>query len=117
MGIDVWVRRDAAQPGPDASVPLVEVPQAIPLEGRPDVSELDWSELRQKVAGCQLCELQRSRTQTVFGVGNPQADWSASLQHADTVAVYMGAMESPKVQQALLSQGHAPATPIISRNC
>lgn len=75
MGIDVWVRRDAAQPGPDASVPLVEVPQAIPLEGRPDVSELDWSELRQKVAGCQLCELQRSRTQTVFGVGDQQASW------------------------------------------
>jgi DNA polymerase len=36
----------------------------------------DWSTLRQQVAACQLCpELVRQRSQTVFGVGNTQADW------------------------------------------
>ncbi|MGD8408115.1 MAG: uracil-DNA glycosylase [Thiohalophilus sp.] len=75
MGIDVWVRRDAEQTGPGAIEPLAELPQEPPVEGRPDVGGLDWSELRQKVAGCQLCELHRSRTQTVFGVGDQQASW------------------------------------------
>jgi DNA polymerase len=38
-------------------------------------AHLDWSELRAAVAACQQCELHRTRTQTVFGVGNPQARW------------------------------------------
>lgn len=75
MGIDVWVRRDAESAGPAVIEPLAELPQAIHVEGRSDVSGLDWSELRQQVAGCQLCELHRSRTQTVFGVGDQKASW------------------------------------------
>lgn len=35
----------------------------------------DWEQLQQQVSGCTLCELHRSRTQTVFGVGNTAADW------------------------------------------
>uniref|UniRef100_UPI0025C06B1E uracil-DNA glycosylase n=1 Tax=Aquabacterium sp. TaxID=1872578 RepID=UPI0025C06B1E len=31
--------------------------------------------LQAAVAGCQACTLCQSRTQTVFGVGHPQADW------------------------------------------
>ena len=45
------------------------------LRRRPDVSRLDWDELQAQVAGCTLCELHSSRTQTVFGVGNRAADW------------------------------------------
>jgi DNA polymerase len=33
-----------------------------------------WDELRESIAACQLCSLHKSRTQTVFGVGNPNAD-------------------------------------------
>jgi DNA polymerase len=40
-----------------------------------DYSHLDWDALRAAVAACQRCELHSSRTQTVFGVGNPQARW------------------------------------------
>jgi DNA polymerase len=36
---------------------------------------MDWSELRARVAVCTRCTLSATRTQTVFGVGNPQADW------------------------------------------
>lgn len=32
-------------------------------------------ELKQTVTNCTRCELHRSRTQTVFGVGHPAADW------------------------------------------
>ena len=35
----------------------------------------DWEELRARVAACTRCSLSATRTQTVFGVGNPHADW------------------------------------------
>jgi DNA polymerase len=40
------------------------------------VATLDWAPLREQVATCTRCdELVANRTQTVFGVGNPQAEW------------------------------------------
>lgn len=36
---------------------------------------MNWEELRQTVAACQRCPLHQGRTQAVFGVGNPSADW------------------------------------------
>ena len=35
----------------------------------------DWEALRRKVAECRLCQLHEGRTQTVFGVGDVNADW------------------------------------------
>ncbi|WP_054774921.1 uracil-DNA glycosylase, partial [Methylogaea oryzae] len=35
----------------------------------------DWEELEGRVAVCTACALHQTRTQTVFGVGNRQADW------------------------------------------
>ena len=40
-----------------------------------DTANLDWPALRQAVAECRACGLCESRTQTVFGVGHPQAHW------------------------------------------
>jgi len=34
-----------------------------------------WIELKQAVPACTACGLLKSRTQTVFGVGDEQADW------------------------------------------
>ena len=34
-----------------------------------------WFELKQAVPACTACELHKSRTQTVFGVGDENADW------------------------------------------
>jgi DNA polymerase len=64
LGIDVWLPRD-------------HVDQEEPPES-PDVARdepLDWEALRAAVAGCSLCSLCQTRTQTVFGVGNTAADW------------------------------------------
>ena len=36
---------------------------------------MDWAALRAAVTACQACGLCQGRTQTVFGVGDPQADW------------------------------------------
>lgn len=63
LGIDVWVPRDHVDP---------EIEEA-----EPEVASggLDWAALRDAVAACTRCKLHESRTQTVFGVGNPNADW------------------------------------------
>jgi uracil-DNA glycosylase family 4 len=34
-----------------------------------------WVELKQAVSGCTRCSLHKTRTQTVFGVGDENADW------------------------------------------
>ncbi|MFC1601995.1 uracil-DNA glycosylase family protein [Pseudomonadota bacterium] len=38
------------------------------------VADLGWDALQKHVAACKACELHRTRTQTVFGVGNQQTD-------------------------------------------
>ncbi|MEN8130099.1 MAG: uracil-DNA glycosylase [Pseudomonadota bacterium] len=81
MGIDVWVRRTLPalitnEPSPssdrDGSASLQD------LEGDLDpdnAATMDWEALRHRVASCTACELHKTRTQTVFGVGDHQADW------------------------------------------
>lgn len=49
-------------------------PQA-PARNASAVSTLDWPALRDAVAGCRACGLCQGRTNTVFGVGDEQADW------------------------------------------
>lgn len=39
------------------------------------VDAMDWPALREAVAGCQACRLCEGRRNTVFGVGDEQADW------------------------------------------
>jgi uracil-DNA glycosylase family 4 len=39
------------------------------------VTTLDWDALEARVAGCELCRLCEKRTNTVFGVGDREADW------------------------------------------
>jgi uracil-DNA glycosylase family 4 len=46
-----------------------------PSESVPAVAEMDLQQLRQTVAVCRRCPLHESRTQAVFGVGSPSADW------------------------------------------
>jgi len=39
------------------------------------ILRMDWPELKATVKGCQACGLRKTCTQTVFGVGDEQADW------------------------------------------
>lgn len=39
------------------------------------ISNMDWMQLKVAVTNCTACPLSESRTQTVFGVGDEQADW------------------------------------------
>ncbi len=47
----------------------VRAPQPAGING------MDWTALRDTVAGCQACGLCQGRTQTVFGVGDTAAEW------------------------------------------
>jgi DNA polymerase len=45
------------------------------VEAKPvNVADMNWQQLAQQVASCQLCELHVTRTQAVLGVGNQQAE-------------------------------------------
>jgi uracil-DNA glycosylase len=46
-----------------------------PAVARSPVAGLGWDELEARVAECQRCRLCEKRTQTVFGVGDREADW------------------------------------------
>jgi DNA polymerase len=91
LGIDRWVSRHAPAP---VVMPAIEAPQIAPATARtpiPDVRPVtpstpvvarqplgditDWGVLRERVAACTACELCKTRTQTVFGVGDTRADW------------------------------------------
>lgn len=39
------------------------------------VTNMNWQELKHEVMYCTACDLCQSRTQTVFGVGDENADW------------------------------------------
>jgi uracil-DNA glycosylase len=57
---------------PIASVPAAHEPTA---PSSTDVSRMNWTELREAVAGCVKCGLCRNRNNTVFGVGDEKARW------------------------------------------
>lgn len=105
MGIRWWAPEDGSADHADASlaVALAEPPPAAgPTVVRPPVDEaptaragaivvpptplqnvvgfdavarMDWSTLRDTVAGCTSCRLCEGRRQTVFGVGHERAHW------------------------------------------
>jgi uracil-DNA glycosylase family 4 len=63
LGIDTWVpRQPLALPAAFGSTPEAALAP-------------DWQLLQDEVAGCVKCALAATRTRTVFGVGNPHADW------------------------------------------
>ena len=69
MEIDIWRARGAQQAGAAAQFGDRETSRAT------DIAILNWDQLQQSVASCTACGLHATRTQTVFGVGDPDADW------------------------------------------
>jgi uracil-DNA glycosylase len=82
--IEAPVLRAAAVPPGAGAPPAVVAPPAVTVAPNSlaarDLSAAreagaDWAELRARVAACTRCSLCQTRTQTVFGVGNQQAEW------------------------------------------
>lgn len=83
MGIQLWQLRHGDLTPTDEVIHREVSAEFAPPESKPvEVIQTDtvqqtggdWSALKSKVEQCTQCELSQSRTQTVFGVGNPQAD-------------------------------------------
>ena len=84
MGIRLWapVAADVPEvPAVPATAPPPETPPppvaaAAASDARAAaIAAMPWTELREAVASCTACGLCRSRRQTVFGVGHPNAHW------------------------------------------
>lgn len=67
----------------ESSRPLAEIPPTPAVMMEPTAGEsfpgelacASWENLQAQVVGCTACALHRTRTQTVFGVGDRNADW------------------------------------------
>ena len=81
LGLKSWTLRDrptgAVPPAAVQTLPVAEPSSPGEVAPAPASREqgADWGELRARVAACTRCSLSATRTQTVFGVGNLQADW------------------------------------------
>jgi uracil-DNA glycosylase len=70
LGLSTWVVRSRS-----VAEPVIEALDQEPGAARAREGGLDWPQLRARVAACTRCSLSATRTQTVFGVGNMQAQW------------------------------------------
>jgi DNA polymerase len=72
--------RDAMVSGPLADRPAAPASVSNEVEAEAvrragAIADMDWQQLQASVAACTACGLCKSRSNTVFGVGNPAADW------------------------------------------
>jgi DNA polymerase len=68
MGVQRWLLRTGEEASVNDGLPVPASDNAQPVAH-------DWTGLEQQVSNCKKCKLHETRTQTVFGVGNRQADW------------------------------------------
>jgi DNA polymerase len=73
MGVTLWELRDRL-PADDRDT-AAPSPLATPVSQVNEEAPLDWESLDRAVAACTRCELHKTRTQTVFGVGSRSAKW------------------------------------------
>jgi uracil-DNA glycosylase family 4 len=78
-----WRLRQVAEPGAGEAETRVGAPEARIETATPravalpvgEISGMDWLTLAEAVAHCTRCELHKSRSRGVFGVGDVHADW------------------------------------------
>ena len=75
MGIQAWVMNSPKVVENLVTSNLRKQEELEQQQYEKDGDAKSFEELKQKVASCTLCDLHRTRTQTVFGVGHPAADW------------------------------------------
>ncbi len=67
--LSAWSHAESAKIA--APVPTLSKPATLVT----DVMRMDWDQLKSAVSTCTLCDLCKSRTQTVFGAGYQKARW------------------------------------------
>lgn len=81
MGIQAWVSNqhviEETQPEPESKPSLVAKEDIVVNVLSPEEVKVatNLNELKETVSNCTLCDLHRTRKQTVFGAGHPAAEW------------------------------------------
>ena len=79
MGIRTWGAAAAAQVAAPVVPPprpvLAALPERVAKPPASGIELMQWDALAQAVAACRACKLCEGRRNTVFGVGDTQADW------------------------------------------
>ena len=75
LGVTVWESRTRSSTPAPADIATDASAKSAAPASVVDSAAMDWEALQKAVAGCTLCGLQTTRTQTVFGVGNRAARW------------------------------------------
>lgn len=80
LGVDQYVSRSPGAAEVSGQATLNSADAAVQPATKPstaDVSDaaVPWSDLPTVIESCRACELGYSRTRSVFGRGNPSADW------------------------------------------
>ena len=79
MGIQAWVPQTIIGTSQVVEEVIVEKVVANELDSEQTheqkITSASLDELKLTVSNCTQCELHRTRTQTVFGVGHPAAEW------------------------------------------
>lgn len=77
MEIQAWVPQSFVENNSSTHINKVKKEDNFSDEFSPNNENIayNFEELKQTVAVCTLCDLHRARTQAVFGVGHPAADW------------------------------------------
>jgi uracil-DNA glycosylase family 4 len=74
MGLaPIWKAKGAT--GSSAPLPEEDAPSTPSVAREARIAKMDWQALKAAVPACTACALHKSRTQTVFGVGDENADW------------------------------------------
>lgn len=108
--------RGTAVPTPDATSVPVRLADGFDRQAAEQrVAGLDWLALREAVTQCRACTLCETRRQTVFGVGDPAADWmvvgEAPGEQEDLKGEPFVGAAGRLLDQMLLSIGLARAVP------
>lgn len=74
MGIDVWISRKKTSENSQDSFET-DLQESEIIANKFDSVESKWKTLEKEVSECEKCTICSTRTQTVFGTGNLNADW------------------------------------------
>ena len=75
MGIDVWQPRPGLFFAEQGVIEESNAPQELKPDNQSTGITEAWARIKAEVKHCQACTLCEQRTNTVFGVGNENADW------------------------------------------
>lgn len=72
----VWrLKRQPAPVSPSAAAAAAPADSGKDADRRSRILQMDWAELKESVRTCTACELYKTRTQGVIGVGDEKAEW------------------------------------------